>query len=83
MLILFYPWQDKALDTVDTGADMSEKSVNTVIKKQEKKIVENLIKRTHFSGQEIERLLTLYRATVARLNILNIFDCDTFIVSSF
>ena len=49
---------------------MSEKSSSTAIKKQEKKIVENLIKRTHFSGQEIERLLKLYRSTV----VCNILD---------
>ena len=34
------------------------------IKKQEKKIVESLIKKTHFSSQEIEKLLNLYRNTV-------------------
>ena len=38
--------------------------VSAAIKKQEKKIVENLTRKTHFSGSEIERLLNLYRTTV-------------------
>ena len=45
---------------------MSERSATSTVKKQEKKIVENLSKRTHFSSQEIERLLRLYRLTVVR-----------------
>ena len=43
---------------------MSERSATSSVKKQEKKIVENLTKRTHFSCLEIERLLRLYRLTV-------------------
>ena len=43
---------------------VSEISASSAVKKQEKKIVENLTKRTHFSSSEIERLLTLYRKTV-------------------
>ena len=43
---------------------MSERSATSSVKKQEKKIVENLTKRTHFSCHEIERLLRLYRLTV-------------------
>ena len=42
----------------------STTEVSAATKKQEKKIVENLTKKTHFSGQEIERLLNLYRTTV-------------------
>ena len=38
--------------------------VSAAIKKQEKKIAESLIKKTHFSCQEIEKLLNLYRTTV-------------------
>lgn len=45
---------------------VSEISASSTIKKQEKKIVENLTKRTHFSSSEIERLLNLYRKTVVR-----------------
>ena len=39
-------------------------SVSSTGKKTDKKIVENLSKRTHFSSAEIERLLNLYRRTV-------------------
>ena len=46
---------------------VSEISASSAIKKQEKKIVENLTKRTHFSSSEIERLLNLYRKTVVRM----------------
>ena len=45
---------------------VSEISASSAVKKQEKKIVENLTKRTHFSSPEIERLLNLYRKTVVR-----------------
>ena len=47
---------------------MSERSVTSSVKKHEKKIVESLSKRTHFSGQEIEKLLRLYRLTVVCLS---------------
>ena len=43
---------------------MSERSTTSSVKKHEKKIVESLSRRTHFSSQEIERLLRLYRLTV-------------------
>ena len=43
---------------------MSEKSGSSAVKKQEKKIVDNLLRRTHFSAQEIEKLLNLYRITM-------------------
>ena len=52
---------------------VSEISASSTIKKQEKKIVENLTKRTHFSSSEIERLLNLYRKTVVRTNPLYIY----------
>ena len=45
---------------------VSEISASSAVKKQEKKIVENLTKRTHFSSAEIERLLNLYRKTMVR-----------------
>ena len=53
-----------AIDEVSDEKVMSEKSATAKIIKQEKKLVENLIKRTHFSSQEIEKLLNLFRATV-------------------
>ena len=38
---------------------MSE--VSLMVRKQEKKMTEGLVKRTHFSGVEIEKLFQLYR----------------------
>ena len=44
--------------------------ISAATKKLEKKIVESLIKKTHFSCQEIERLLNLYRSTVVLIFIV-------------
>ena len=54
--------------------------VSASIKKQEKKIVESLTKKTHFSSQEIERLLNLYRTTVVTFLFLKSLHNLTFLI---
>ena len=45
------------INSIDNMAEMG----TALIRKQQSKLVENLSKRTHFSQQEVEGLLTLYR----------------------
>ena len=52
---------------------MSE--VSLMVRKQEKKMTEGLVKKTHFNGQEIEKLFELYRAHSEDLDTM---DRNTF-----
>ena len=46
-----------------------------MVRKQEKKMTEGLVKKTHFTGQEIEKLFGLYRAHSEDLDTM---DRNTF-----
>ena len=62
---------------------VSEISASSAVKKQEKKIVENLTKRTHFSSSEIERLLALYRKTMVSSLKVTIYNHNEIKTKSF
>ena len=56
MTIVKYLTDNLQLPLMEATSDVSAS-----VKKKEKKIVDSLIKKTHFSSLEIERLLNLYR----------------------